>query len=107
MSIEARIQGETQIRSELEIDAASDERAQFLLVEIESLNRHSSTFAAKRHHENRRQFEIRRHAHRTDGQRMTIQGLINHLAARENVRDRVTDQFADALDPVTRGVGFG
>jgi hypothetical protein len=38
---------------------------------------------------------------------MTIQGLINHLAARQDVRDRVTDQFADAFGPVTGGVQFG
>ena len=38
---------------------------------------------------------------------MTIQGLINHLAARENIRDRVADQFADALGPVTGGMRFG
>jgi hypothetical protein len=38
---------------------------------------------------------------------MTIQGFVNHLAARENVRDRVTDQFADALGPVTGGMQFG
>jgi hypothetical protein len=38
---------------------------------------------------------------------MTIQGLIDHLAAREDVRDRVTDQFADALGPVAGGMQFG
>ena len=38
---------------------------------------------------------------------MTIQGLINHLAARQNIRDRVTDQFADALGPVTGGMQLG
>jgi hypothetical protein len=42
LSLEAGIQGETQIRSELEIDPARDERTQFLLVAIERVDRRLS-----------------------------------------------------------------
>ena len=38
---------------------------------------------------------------------MAIEGVVANLAASENVGDRVTDQFADPLDPVACGAGFG
>ena len=38
---------------------------------------------------------------------MAIEGFVGNFAARENVGDRVADEFADALEPVAGGVGFG
>ena len=34
---------------------------------------------------------------------MAIERVVAHLAAGENVGDRMADQFADALEPVARG----
>ena len=106
LRVEARIQGEAQIGSELEIDAPRDESAQFLLVAVERLDRRSGALAAERHHQNRRQLEVRRHAHGGDGQRMAIERVVAHFAAREDVGDRVADQFADPLEPVARPCGL-
>ena len=95
------------VKQQLEIDAARDKRAQFLLVAFQRLHCRPCAFAAKRHHQNRRHFEIRRHAHRSDGHRVAIEGFVAHLAASENVGDRMTDQLADALEPVARGARLG
>ena len=38
-----------------------------------------------------------------NGQRMAIECFVAHLAASEYVGDRMTDQLADALDPVAYG----
>jgi hypothetical protein len=38
---------------------------------------------------------------------MAIEGFVAHLAACEDVGDRVTNKLAHALSPVAAGVGFG
>jgi hypothetical protein len=74
---------------------------------IERLVRRARSFAAKRHHENRRQFEVWRHPHSWNGQRVVVECFVAHLAAGENIGDGVADQLADTLGPVARSVGFG
>ena len=103
----AVVEREAQVRREFEIDALGDQRAQGLLVPVESDDRRLGVLAAERHDRDGRELQIGRHLHRRDRHHLPIEHGIDDFAALENFRHRVADRFADALETM-RGAGvFG
>ena len=52
------------------------------------------SFAAEREHIDRRELQVRRHAHLGHGERIPAQHVIDDLAAGENLGERMPDQLA-------------
>ncbi len=99
------IEGEAKVGRELEIDLARDQGPQFLLVAIQGVDRRGRVPAAERHHGNDRDLEVRRHPHDGNRDRMALQRVVEHVAARENLGHGVADQFADPFEAMGRRSG--
>src|SRR5262249_6145335 len=73
-----------------------DLAAQEALVAIERLEHGLLVAAAERHHVDGRLAQVGRHAHLGHGDHVCLEHRVVHVAARENLRERMTDQLAGA-----------
>ena len=85
---------EPELRHEFQADPLRDLAAQEALVLFEMLDHVARLAAAKRHHVDGRELEVGRHAHLRHGERMALDHLVHHLAARKDLGKRMADQFA-------------
>src|SRR6202035_90055 len=93
---EALVDAESDVGRELQVHAMRDLAAQVALVALERLEHRLLVAAAERHHVDRGELEVRRHAHLRHRDQVALDHRVMHLAARENLGDRVTDDLAGA-----------
>src|ERR1700722_12218353 len=93
---EALVDAETDIGRELEVHAVGDLAAQPALVALERGEHFLHVAAAKRHDVDGGELEVRAQAHLRHRDEVALDHRVMHLAAREDVRDRVADDLAGA-----------
>ena len=78
--------------------------AQLFLVSVQSLEGRRRLLAAERHDRDSGEFEIGRHADCGNSHRTTADLYVEHFAARENLGERMPNEFAHPLDAVGRSM---
>ena len=73
-----------------------DFAAEKLLVAIERCDHILDAAAAERHHIDCCELEVRRHPHLGHRDDLTLERQVVHAALRQNIRNGVTHEFADA-----------
>ncbi len=86
---------EADVGGEFQIHAMRDLAAQKALVALERREHVVLVGAAERHHVDGGEPQVRRHAHLRHGDEMGLDHRIVDAAAREDVRHRMADEFAD------------
>ena len=92
---EAVVDPEPDVRGELHVDAVGDLHAQQLALAFERLEHLSLVAAAERHDEGRGELQGRAHLDVGDRHDMAVENRIVDGAARQQVRQGVTDQLGD------------
>src|SRR5262249_7447268 len=99
--VEAIVDPEPDLGRELQIDLTRDDAPQIALVALERLEHLRLVASAERHHIDGGKPQIGRHAHFRDRDQMPGEHRVMHVAARQQLCQRMADQLADAKLPLT------
>ena len=102
--VESLVGAKTNLRCEFQVNAMRDLAAQEFLVALERRDNLLLVLAAERHHVDRREPQVRAHAHFRHRDHVAFDDGIVDVAARQHLGERMANQFADAQRAL-RGAG--